>query len=176
MAVKQNGVLATFTPTVSKYTNELYANAFESSYGYKSIGLRYFNVFGKRQNPESAYAAVISRWLNSIINNKQITIYGDGETTRDFTHVDDVVQGILQLLADPNSPSVAHFGSGSPRSISSIADCFDHPIVHSFDRRGEAERTFCQNPYVEPTHNVHEYIKQWVMENKSDKDGTKNSS
>ena len=94
---KENRIGNQMSPyAVSKYTNELYANAFESSYGYKSIGLRYFNVFGKRQNPDSAYAAVISRWLHSIIKNEQITIYGDGQTTRDFTHVDNAVEANLR--------------------------------------------------------------------------------
>ena len=108
------------------------------------------------------------------LEGKPLTIYGTGKKERDFTHVDDVVQGILQLLADPGLPAVAHFGSGDPKSISSIADCFDHPIVHTFDRKGEAERTFCERPYIEPTHNVHNYIKQWVQEIKND--ATKSSS
>ncbi|WP_108468421.1 NAD-dependent epimerase/dehydratase family protein [Polynucleobacter difficilis] len=77
---------------VSKFTNELYAQVFSRSYGFSTIGLRYFNVFGKRQDPEGAYAAVIPRWIGSLVGQKQITINGDGRQSRDFTYIDNVVQ------------------------------------------------------------------------------------
>lgn len=85
---------------VSKYTNELYALVFAKCYGFQSIGLRYFNVFGKRQDPNSAYAAVIPRWINAFKKNNNIQIYGDGETSRDFCYIDNVVQAnILSSVA-----------------------------------------------------------------------------
>ena len=77
---------------VSKYVNELYASNFASHYGLKVTGLRYFNVFGKRQDPAGGYAAVIPKWTKEIINGDTITIHGDGETTRDFCYVENVVQ------------------------------------------------------------------------------------
>lgn len=77
---------------VTKYVNELYANVFCKTYGLPVIGLRYFNVFGQRQNPAGAYAAVIPKWITALIENQVITINGDGETTRDFSHVDNIVQ------------------------------------------------------------------------------------
>jgi UDP-N-acetylglucosamine 4-epimerase len=82
---------------VTKYVNELYADVFARCYGMESIGLRYFNVFGPRQNPEGAYAAVIPRWINKLIKGETVEIYGDGETSRDFTFVENVVQ--VNLLA-----------------------------------------------------------------------------
>lgn len=80
---------------VTKYVNELYAGVFGSTYGLSSIGLRYFNVFGKRQDPLGAYAAVIPKWINAMINNEDVYINGDGETSRDFCHVDNTVQANL---------------------------------------------------------------------------------
>lgn len=77
---------------ITKYVNELYADIFFKSYDFNSIGLRYFNVFGKRQSPNGAYAAVIPKWLASISNNQSVQINGDGSTSRDFCFVDNAVQ------------------------------------------------------------------------------------
>lgn len=80
---------------VTKYVNELYAEIFERTYGLATVGLRYFNVFGPRQDPEGAYAAVIPRWVGELLSGRACVILGDGETSRDFCHVDDVVQANL---------------------------------------------------------------------------------
>ena len=82
---------------VTKYVNELYADVFARCYGTESIGLRYFNVFGPRQDPNGAYAAVIPQWIAALIRNDVLKINGDGETSRDFCFVDNVVQ--INLLA-----------------------------------------------------------------------------
>lgn len=82
---------------VSKYVNELYASVFARVYDFKTIGLRYFNVFGPRQNPEGVYAAVIPKWTAAMIKGEQVFINGDGETSRDFSYVDNAVQ--LNILA-----------------------------------------------------------------------------
>lgn len=79
----------------SKSTNETYAVAFQMSYGLESIGLRYFNVFGRRQDPAGAYAAVIPRWIASLLRGERCRIFGDGETTRDFCYVANVIQANL---------------------------------------------------------------------------------
>ncbi len=85
---------------VTKYVNELYAEVFADNYSFKSIGLRYFNVFGKRQDPYGAYAAVIPKWISSMIKGDKIYINGDGSTSRDFCYVDNVIQAnILSALA-----------------------------------------------------------------------------
>ena len=80
---------------VTKYVNELYADVFFKSYGLESIGLRYFNVFGPRQDPEGAYAAVIPKWIANLIKGEPVFINGDGETSRDFCYIANVVQANL---------------------------------------------------------------------------------
>ena len=82
---------------VTKATNEHYANVFARTYGFKTIGLRYFNIFGKRQDPNGAYAAVIPKWVSEILNKKDVFINGDGETSRDFCYIDNTIQ--INLLA-----------------------------------------------------------------------------
>ena len=77
---------------VTKYVNELYADVFARSYGFKAIGLRYFNVFGQRQDPNGAYAAVIPKWTAAMIAGEDVFINGDGETSRDFCFIDNTVQ------------------------------------------------------------------------------------
>lgn len=80
-----------------KQTNELYGSVFYKVYGMETIGLRYFNVFGRRQDPNGAYAAVIPKWIGSLLNGEDVFINGDGETSRDFTYIDNVIQ--MNLLA-----------------------------------------------------------------------------
>ena len=80
---------------VTKYVNELYAGVFARAYGFYTIGLRYFNVFGKRQNPNGAYAAVIPAWISSLLNGEKVFINGAGDTSRDFTFIDNVIQANL---------------------------------------------------------------------------------
>jgi UDP-N-acetylglucosamine/UDP-N-acetylgalactosamine 4-epimerase len=91
---------------VTKYVNELYANVFGSCYGVQTIGLRYFNVFGPRQDPEGAYAAVIPRWVSAMIRSEPCVINGDGETTRDFCYIANAVQANL-LAACATNPGAA---------------------------------------------------------------------
>lgn len=88
---------------VTKYVNELYAEVFARSYGFQSIGLRYFNVFGRRQDPNGAYAAVIPKWTASLLRGEMVFINGDGETSRDFCFVDNAVQANL-LAATTTNP------------------------------------------------------------------------
>jgi UDP-N-acetylglucosamine 4-epimerase len=87
----------------SKRINEVYADSFALAYGFQSIGLRYFNVFGPRQDPNGAYAAVIPKWLDAMIRNERIQINGDGETSRDFCFVDNIVQANLLAATTQNS-------------------------------------------------------------------------
>ncbi len=86
---------------VTKYVNELYADVFHKTYGLNATGLRYFNVFGKRQDPDGAYAAVIPKWTAAMIENQDVLINGDGETSRDFCFVENAVQAnILAATAE----------------------------------------------------------------------------
>ncbi len=85
---------------VTKVVNELYADVFAKTYGFKTIGLRYFNIFGKRQDPNGAYAAVIPKWVASLLNGEPVYINGDGETSRDFCYIENTIQAnILSATA-----------------------------------------------------------------------------
>lgn len=87
---------------VTKAVNELYADVFARIYGIDCVGLRYFNVFGRRQDPNGAYAAVIPKWTSALINRKPVFINGDGETSRDFCYVDNAVQANLLAVTAPH--------------------------------------------------------------------------
>jgi UDP-N-acetylglucosamine 4-epimerase len=91
---------------VSKHADELYAGVFGKCYGLETVGLRYFNVFGPRQDPAGAYAAVIPRWIGEIMVRKQNVIYGDGQTSRDFCYVDNVVQANLLAGTAKKKPAL----------------------------------------------------------------------
>ena len=80
---------------MTKYVNELYADVFSKCYGFHTIGLRYFNVFGPRQNPNGAYAAVIPKWVSSLLKGETVFINGDGETSRDFSFIQNAIQANL---------------------------------------------------------------------------------
>ena len=94
----------------SKQANELYADVFARCYGMQTIGLRYFNVFGARQDPQGAYAAVIPRWIRAILTGEQVEVNGDGDTSRDFCYVANVVQANLlaALTEDPRALNQAY--------------------------------------------------------------------
>ncbi|MGX9606683.1 NAD-dependent epimerase/dehydratase family protein [Acinetobacter sp. T63] len=87
---------------VTKYVNELYADVFARTYGFKAIGLRYFNVFGKRQDPNGAYAAVIPKWTAAMISGDDVFINGDGETSRDFCFIENTVQANILAATTQN--------------------------------------------------------------------------
>ena len=87
---------------ITKYVNELYAKNFSDLYGLETIGLRYFNVFGRRQDPNGAYSAVIPKFVKGLINKEKITINGDGLTSRDFTYIDNVIQANLLAAITTN--------------------------------------------------------------------------
>jgi UDP-N-acetylglucosamine 4-epimerase len=90
----------------TKLVNEIYADVFARAYGLGSIGLRYFNVFGPRQDPEGAYAAVVPKWIAALLNREPVIINGDGETSRDFCYIENVVQANLLAATSPNPAAV----------------------------------------------------------------------
>jgi UDP-N-acetylglucosamine 4-epimerase len=92
---------------VTKYVNELFADVFARTYGLNSIGLRYFNVFGPRQEPDGAYAAVVPKWTSALLANEDVFINGDGETSRDFCYIDNTVQANL-LGVPPGNPAATN--------------------------------------------------------------------
>ena len=91
---------------VTKYVNELYADVFYKTYGLETIGLRYFNVFGPKQDPNGAYAAVIPKFIGKMLNDETITINGDGEHSRDFTFIENVVQANIKSVLINNDTAI----------------------------------------------------------------------
>ena len=101
----ENVIGAPLSPyAVTKYVNEVYAGVFAKAYGFNTVGLRYFNVFGARQDPTGSYAAVIPKWAAAMLQDEPVYINGDGETSRDFCFIDNVVQAnLLAALAGPEA-------------------------------------------------------------------------
>jgi UDP-N-acetylglucosamine 4-epimerase len=138
-----------------KRANEIYAGVWEKQYGLQAIGLRYFNVFGRRQDPNGAYAAVIPRWVEALLRDEPCYVYGDGETTRDFCHVSDVVQANLlaAVAADSAVGEVYNVGCGTETSLNELfrmirlglagfeADLASHEPVYEPFRPGDIRRS-----------------------------------
>ncbi|HEY9573887.1 MAG TPA: SDR family oxidoreductase [Pusillimonas sp.] len=158
---------------VTKYVNELYADVFARSYDFGSIGLRYFNVFGKRQDPEGAYAAVIPKWVAAMIRGEDVVVNGDGETSRDFCFVENAVQAnILAALAQPEGINqiynVAYNARTSlnqlfeylARALANNGVVYDKPAVHADFRTGDIRHSQADISKAkrllgyEPMHNI----------------------
>lgn len=122
---------------VTKYVNELYASVFARSYGFKAVGLRYFNVFGPRQDPNGAYAAVIPKWTDALLKGETVFINGDGETSRDFCFVANAVQANLlaATAADVAKDQVYNVAVGDRTTLnqlfSYLRDALDNDGIRS---------------------------------------------
>ena len=134
---------------VTKYVNELYADVFSRTYDFNTIGLRYFNVFGPRQNPQGPYAAVIPLFIEAALKNEAPVINGDGETSRDFTFVENVVQANLKALLMPGltQHEVLNIAFGERttlnqlwQNISAIAG-IELPPHYREDRKGDVKHS-----------------------------------
>jgi UDP-glucose 4-epimerase len=109
---------------LEKYQNEQYANLYYRLYGIKSLGLRYFNVYGARQLPDSPYAGVISRFLAAYYRDQVLTIFGDGSQARDFVYIDDIVRAnILSLQSDCHD--VINIATGEPQNLKQLIHCIE---------------------------------------------------
>ena len=159
---------------VTKYVNELYAKVFAKTYGIETIGLRYFNIFGRRQDPNGAYAAVIPKWIMEYISGGTIKINGDGETSRDFCYVDNAVQAnILAALTDSeHANSVYNVALNDQTSLNQLFHYIEErltarlpdlkrtpPIYQKFRagdvRHSRADISKARNGLgYEPTHNI----------------------
>jgi UDP-N-acetylglucosamine 4-epimerase len=130
---------------VTKYVNELYADVFSKTYGLQSIGLRYFNVFGPRQDPEGAYAAVIPRWIASLIKGEHVYINGDGETSRDFCFVANVVQANLLAASTQNTEAinqVYNIAVGERTSLCKLFELIKQNLMSSYPHLKDAQAVF----------------------------------
>ncbi len=127
---------------VTKLTNELYANNFARVYGMKVIGFRYFNVFGKNQDPDSPYAAVIPRFIKALLNGQSPVIYGDGETTRDFCYVDNVVEANLLAMKAENPEAfgrVYNVGTGERTSLNELFAIIKASLINTYSEGSQPE-------------------------------------
>jgi UDP-N-acetylglucosamine 4-epimerase len=111
---------------VTKLVNEHYADVFAKTYGFKTIGLRYFNIFGKRQDPNGAYAAVIPKWIAAMIENQPVYINGDGETSRDFCYIANTIQANLLSACTTNIEATNQVYNVAVGDRTSLNDLFEH--------------------------------------------------
>lgn len=118
---------------VTKYVNELYADVFSRAYGFNCVGLRYFNVFGKRQDPNGAYAAVIPKWIVAMINKEPIFINGDGQTSRDFCYVKNAIEANLLAVAasDVAQNQVYNVAVGGRTTLTELFECLDSSLLRN---------------------------------------------
>jgi UDP-N-acetylglucosamine 4-epimerase len=124
---------------VSKYCNELYASVFKKVYGIEYVGLRYFNVFGKRQNPEGPYAAVIPRWIKDMIASKDVYINGDGSTSRDFCYIQNVIQAnILAAFSNNQMDAIFNVAFSQRTTLNNLFDMLKNQLIKhniSYDKK-----------------------------------------
>lgn len=130
---------------VTKYVNELYADVFARAYGMQIIGLRYFNVFGARQDPEGAYAAVIPRWVRALLRGEAAAINGDGETSRDFCYVVNAVQANLRAALTDNPEAlnqVYNVAAGGRTSLNELYALLRDLLAGHFPELAEAKPVY----------------------------------
>jgi len=138
---------------VSKHADELYAKVFGRCYDMETIGLRYFNVFGPRQDPAGAYAAVIPRWIGEIVERKKNVIYGDGRTSRDFCFVENVVQANLLAGVTKNRAAlnqVYNVACGEATSLKNLHSIISEAFRKVGSKRDRARQTACRSPLKIP--------------------------
>jgi UDP-N-acetylglucosamine 4-epimerase len=160
---------------VTKYVNELYADVFSKNYGMETIGLRYFNVFGKRQDPNGAYAAVIPLFVRKLINRESPVINGDGEYSRDFTYIKNVIEMNLLALSTKNPLAVNEIYNtafGERTTLNQLVAClkeylceYDPEIdkieaIHGPDRQGDIPHSLAG---IEKAHKLLNYQPQYSM-------------
>ncbi len=176
---------------VTKVVNELYAEVFAKTYNFKTIGLRYFNIFGQRQDPQGAYAAVIPKWVAAMLANETVYINGDGETSRDFCYIDNAVQANI-LAATTRNPDaldqVYNVAVGDRTTLNELVEairtglCDQYPHLQSFNpnyrdfRAGDVRHSLADISKAEnllgyqPTHRIDNGIEialRWYVKNLS---------
>ena len=156
--------------TLGKSIGEDILSMYKSLYNLNYHLLYFYNVYGPREADYGEHSTVIRCFKNAIETGNPLRVFGSGKKTRDFTHVHDVVDGLVTLIKTKRRPVHVHLGTGNPCSIQDVAEAFSHPIVHEFDRPGEAQDTICKNPYVKSNHDVIDYIKSWKKEYDEAKD------
>ena len=127
---------------VTKYVGELYAQVFGRTYGLENASVRYFNVFGPRQDPTSQYSGVLSRFMLAVIEGKPLTIYGDGEQSRDFTYVDNIVDETLRACEAPGaSGGVFNGGTGVRITLNQVVKLLERITGRKLEVQHDPPRT-----------------------------------
>ena len=170
---------------VSKYVNELYASVFSRTFKIKTVGLRYFNVFGKRQDPNGSYAAVIPRWIHAFINNEPVYIFGDGSTSRDFCYIENVIQANLLAAITENlseSGEIFNIAVGDRTTLNQLTDIIkkslpsnsesniifedfrDGDVKHSQADISKAKKLLGYEPYYNVEQGISETVNWFLTE------------
>jgi UDP-N-acetylglucosamine 4-epimerase len=127
---------------VTKRTDEIYARVFQDVYAMEIVGLRYFNVFGRRQDPHGAYAAVIPRWIDALIHDKPVVIFGDGTVSRDFCYIDNVVQANLLAAAAGDASAtgtIYNVGCNGRTTLKQLFAMIREGIARDYPHAGKAD-------------------------------------
>jgi UDP-glucose 4-epimerase len=153
--------------TLSKVMADMTLDLYMEQYGLMVTKMFYYNVYGPREADYGPYSTVLRRFKQKIQMSEPLEIFGDGTKTRDFTHVSDVVENMMNMLDEVGFIEEVHLGRGRPYTIQEIAEAFQHYNVYKFNLPGEAQDTLCEEPYGYYEHDVIEYIHEWVKDNKS---------
>ena len=150
--------------TFSKDIGEEITQLFNQHFGLKSSIARFYNVYGPHQLKEGGYTTLIGRWINNIENGYECEIYGDGTKRRDFTHVDDIVDGLVKIMLNEKYGFVFEFGRGKNYSVNQVATMFDIKPIYKEDKPGEAQATLAETFLAKqelgwnPKKNLKDYI------------------
>ena len=156
----------------SKHSGEQLCKLYSNVYDLSTVVCRFYNVYGPHQVEEGTWATVIGKFENQFRNNKPLTVVGDGEQRRDFTHIDDIVDGLIKCSEQPFRGEIFELGRGKNYSINEIADMFgkDYPRINLPSQPGEYDRTLADYSLAqdvlgwEPTVDIKDYIKEWLNE------------
>jgi len=152
---------------ITKLDGEYYCKMYSEQFGLKTTSLRFFNVFGERQNPKSQYAAAVPIFIEKAVNNQDITIYGDGEQTRDFVYVKDIVQACSLAAESEISTGLFNVAYGKTITILELAELIikltgsDSKIVFMPERAGDIKHSLA---YVQETYDVLKFNPNWDLE------------
>lgn len=154
--------------TFSKDIGEEIIKLYQEHFNLKSSIARFYNVYGPHHLKYGGYCTLIGRWEHLIENKQPLTIYGDGSKRRDFTHVDDIVDGLVRIYNKNKWGFIFELGRGKNYSINEIADMFNHNKIYMENKPGEADVTLCDYTLAkehlewEPKLNIEDYIKNYL--------------
>ena len=157
----------------SKHSGEELCQLFSKVYGLNTSICRFYNVYGPHHIRSGTYATVLGIFENQFLNGQPLTITGDGEQRRDFTHIDDIVDGLIRCIGKEHKAEVFELGTGVNYSINEIADMFQTDTTYIPSRPGEYDVTLCDYSKANqllgytPKGNLKRYVTNWVKENKN---------